>query len=170
MIAHIETFLGFYSGDWKNLALLGVAMVSAISVLIGILKPLLFDKIKWKPLRRSCLAFTNIFLCFVAVAITFLFKHFDFSIYFHCAVAVSLLSIVTYWFYENTCLRDGIQKLGRFVLKKVYKVVSNLFDKDNAEQIEVEVALAVEEIKQKAKKELKLSAKNNKTDKELKNL
>ena len=170
MVAYVEQFLSFYEPDWKNLLLLGVIMVSAITVLVGILKPLMFDRIKWKPLRRACLAFTNVGLCFASVAVTFFLKHFDFSLYLHSAVATSLLSIVWYWFYENTCLRDLIHKIGKFALNKTYSVVKNFFDCKEFEKLEKEIAIATEEIKANTKKELKSASKNAKTDKELKNL
>lgn len=169
-IAHTETFLDFYGADWKNLFLLGVIMVSAITVFIGILKPLLFNRIKWKPLRKSCLAFTNVALCFASVAVTFYFKKFDFSLYLHSAIATSALSIISYWFYENTHLRTGIHALGMFTLKKVYNVFTKFFSEGDVEELKNEITVAFDEIKDNAKKEIKSTAKKKKTDNELKNL
>jgi hypothetical protein len=170
MYAYVKTFLDFYLADWKDLLLLGVIMVSAITVFVGILKPLLFNKIKWKPLRRASLAFTNVALCFACVAVGFLIKKYDFSVYLHTAVATSLFSIIWYWVYENTCLRDLISKIGGVALSKCYAMVKKLFDKNDAQEIEKEISILVEELKTNAKKEIKSATKNVKTDKELKNL
>ena len=170
MLAQIEKFMKFYLADWENLLMLGVIMVSAITVLVGILKPLLFNKIKWKPLRRSCLAFTNIGLCFGAVAVLFAVEHYDYSTYLHTAIAMSIFSILWYWIYENTCLRDLIATIGKFTLKKAYDVAKKVFDKKDVQELENEIVLAVEEIKEKTKKEIKSSAKKTKVDKELKDL
>ena len=81
MFVHINKFLTFFRADWYNLLIAGVVIVSAITVLIGILKPLLFNRIPWKPLRRACLAFSNVALCFGSVAIWFAIKHLSFGIY-----------------------------------------------------------------------------------------
>jgi hypothetical protein len=148
----------------------GVIMVSAITVLIGILKPLLFNRIPWKPLRRACLAFANVGLCFGATAVWFAIKHFSFGIYLHSAIMVSLLSILWYWFYENTCLRDLIATIGRLTLRKVAMIVAKIFNGDDIKEIEKEVKIVAEELKSTAKKQIKSATKNIKTDKELKNL
>lgn len=169
MIAHVKTFGAFYSADWKNLFTLGVIMVSAITILVGVLKPLLFNRIKWKPLRRTCLAFTNVGLCFLAVAITFAIKHYDYSVYMHTAIATSIFSILWYWVYENTCLRDLISKIGGITLRKLYATAKNIFDKDDIKEVEKEFNLAVEKIKEEFRKESQNSTKS-KEDKELKNL
>ena len=170
MVWHIDKFLTFFKADWYNLLIVGVIMVSAITVLIGILKPLLFNRIPWKPLRRASLAFTNIGLCFGATAAWFAFKHFSFDIYWHSAIAVSLFSIVWYWVYENTCLRDLISTIGKITLSKVAMIMTRIFNGDDIKEIEKEAKLVAEELKSTAKKEIKSATKNVKTDKELKNL
>lgn len=170
MFVHINKFLTFFKADWYNLLIAGVIMVSAITVLIGILKPFLFNRIPWKPLRRACLAFSNVALCFGSVALWFAIKHLSFGIYLHSAISVSLFSIVWYWVYENTCLRDLIEKVGKLTLRKVGQLLTKIFNRDDIKEIEKEVILVAEELKSSTKKEIKSATKNVKTDKELKNL
>lgn len=171
MFYHIEKALSFVKESWQNLWLIGVIMVSAITVLIGILKPLLFDKIKCKQLRRASLAFSNVALCFGGTAIWFFAKSFSYEFYLHTAVTVSLVSIVWYWLYENTCLRDLIHKIGSLTLKKIYAVICARFDKADEIAIEKEIEKIATQTKEKVKAD-KLSTKtsNKKVDKELKNL
>ena len=170
MIWHIKNFLDFFETDWYNLFIIGVIMVSAITVLIGILKPLLFNRIPWKPLRRATLAFANVGLCFATTAVWFAIKHFSFGIYWHSAIAVSVFSIVWYWFYENTCLRDLISTIGKITLRKIAVILAKVFSGEEINEIKTETKIVVEELKSTAKKELKSATKNIKNDKELKNL
>lgn len=171
MFSHIETALNFVKGNWENLWLVGVIMVSAITVLIGILKPLLFDKIKCKQLRRTSLAFSNVALCFGGTAIWFLAKSFSYEFYLHTATVVSLVSIVWYWIYENTPLRWAIHKIGSMTLKKIYAMVSNKLDKVDEIDVEKEIESLIINAQGKVKAE-KLSTKTSakKVDKELKDL
>ena len=166
MFAQIEVLLKNYAGEWEDLLVLGVIMVSAITVLIGILKPVLFNKIKWKPLRRALLAFSNVFLCLLSTVVLYEIEHYDYNTYWHSAVGLSLFSIVWYWVYENTCLRDLIATIGRVTLKKAYGVASKVVDKEDVKAIEKELY----EVKQTLKTEVKAAVKNAKVDKELKNL
>lgn len=166
----IGKLLSFAQANWYDFLIAGVIMVSAITVFIGILKPLLFNRIPWKPLRRSCLAFTNVALCFAGTAIWFLIEHIDYNIYWHSAIVVSLFSVVWYWLYENTCLRDLIEKVGKITLRKVAQILSKIFNGDDIKEIEKEAKLVVEELKKTTKKEIKSATKTVKEDKELKDL
>ena len=162
----METLLSNISGKWEDLLLLGVIMVSAITVLIGILKPFVFNKIKWKPLRRALLAFSNVALCFVSTVVLFEIEHYSYDMYWYSAGAVSVFSILWYWFYENTCLRDLIALIGKTTLKAVYNVLPKGVDKKDAKAIAKELSM----VKKTLKAEVKSAIKNAKVDKELKDL
>ena len=170
MFYNIEVAINFVKENLETFWLVGVIMVSAITVLIGILKPLLFNRIPWKPLRRATLAFANVGLCFATTAVWFAIKNFSFGIYWHSAIAVSVFSIVWYWFYENTCLRDLISTIGKITLRKIAVILAKVFSGEEINEIKTETKIVVEELKSTAKKELKAATKNIKNDKELKNL
>lgn len=166
MWGEVQKLFAYAQENWNNFFISGVIMVSAITVFIGILKPLLFNRIPWKPLRRACLAFTNVGLCFASTAMFFFVEHMNYDIYWHNAISLSVFSIVCYWFYENTCLRDLIEKIGKFTLKKIWEMLTRIFNGAEIKEIEKEITLVSEELKANTKKELK-SAKKPITDKEL---
>lgn len=163
MFYNIEVAINFLKENWETFWLIGVIMVSAITVLIGLLKPILFNKIKIKALRKTCLAFSNVALCFIGNAILFFANNLNFDIYYHSSFATAIVSILWYWLYENTCLRDLIHKIGSVVLNKLK---GGQLTKKDQEEIVKEVKTIVAEVKKDHKKAQKVV----KTDKELKNL
>lgn len=163
-------FLKFWEKNWYDYMIAGVIMVSAITVFIGILKPLLFNKIKWKPLRRACLAFSNVGLCFGSTAIWFWTESMNFGMYLQTAILVSAFSIIWYWLYENTCLRDLIEKIGKLALGKASLIFTKLFNGNDIKEIGEEIKLVSEELKKTTKKEIKAKTASVKTDNELKDL
>ena len=68
---HLKTIAQMVCAQWQDLAVIGAIMVSAIIVFIGILKPLVFNRIPWQPLRKFVLSFANVFFSFVATALYF---------------------------------------------------------------------------------------------------
>lgn len=158
--------IALFMSNFKENVLTGVIMVSAIIVFIGLLKPLLFDRIKFKPLRKAAIAFSSAACCFIATATTFWIESIDFSYYWYATAAVFSVMVVVYWFYENTCFRNLIKKIGTIVLTKLYNSFLAIMNKNDVQDIKKEVAAVKSEIR----KELKLEKSKVKTDKELKNL
>ena len=156
---------------WRELAVAGAIMVSAIIVIMGLIKPL-FNRISCKQLRKSALAFTSIFLSFLATACFFVIRRgTDWELYWIASLMTSLACIVTYWFYENTCLREAIHKIGNLAIDKVANILKMLLNEKDAKAINSEIKKATEELKATARVELKsISKKSNKNDKEWENL
>lgn len=153
----------------QEMIIVGAIMVSAIIVFIGILKPLIFNRIPWKPLRKFVLSLSSIVFSFGATALYYVIESINiWDYYIHSSVAVSLLCIFTYWLYENfTCLRDLIDKIGKMAIKKIFKVASVLYeDKD----IKYEIEKAKNELKAETQNEIKKASKSLKKDKDLENL
>jgi hypothetical protein len=149
---------------------MGAIMVSAVITLIGILKPILFDRIRCKLLRKAILATSNIFLSFVSTAFYFLFdgRNWDWYVYASCVTAITC--VLTYFVYENYGLRDGIHKIGTLALNKFGKIAKLWFNKAPNAKIESEVKQAKAELKLAVNAELKPVKKSKKKDKELENL
>ena len=156
---------------WRELAVAGAVMVSSIITIMGIIKPL-YNRIPCKQLRKSALAFTSIFLSFVATACYFVIRpDTNWELYWIASLITSLGCIVTYWVYENTCLRDAIHKIGNLAIDKGANILKMLLNGKDAKAINSEIKKATEELKATAKAELKLHPKkSNKKDKELENL
>jgi Ca2+/Na+ antiporter len=156
---------------WQELAVVGAIMVSAIIVLMGILKPIAFNRIPYKALRKSALALSNVFLSFVATAIYFVIRDINWELYVLASLITSVACIVTYWLYENTHLREGIHKLGDLAIDKIAHIAKLALAGKDVKTIDDEIKKASEELKATAQSELKLhSKKSKKTDDEWKNL
>ena len=107
----------------------GVLMASMIIVLIGALKPFLFNKIQNKNLRGSLLSLTQIVFSFGAVALAFWWKNITFDYYWFTATLFCGLCIILYWAYENlTQAREYIHKLGSFLWKKFLPIIKSKID------------------------------------------
>lgn len=118
----------FYCRNFKEVTTVGVIMVSAMIVLIGCLKPFIFDKIPNKDVRGVLLSLSNIVGAFATVAITFLIRNVSFENYWIVSTAFCICSVFVYWLYENTRARAGIHKLGKYVLTKVGRYITNKVD------------------------------------------
>ena len=156
--------------NFEKIFVTGLIMVSAIIVVIGVLKICFFNKIKNKLLRKSLLAFTNVASCFVTTVGYFLVEELNFNYFWFSAICLSVFSILVYWIYENTCLRNLIEKIGKLAIKKLSSVGIQLFTTDEKIALEKELKVVVDEIETQVKKELKQTIKATKQDQELKNL
>lgn len=114
----VKVFNIFMSNPW-DYVLLAFIMVSALIVFLGLIKPVVFDKIPNKYVRKSALALASVALSFASVAVAFWVRGFNYDYYWIVGGGFSCITIITYWFYENTNLRTGIHKIGTFVLKKL---------------------------------------------------
>lgn len=157
---------------WRELTVAGAVMVSSIIAVMGILKPVLFNRIHCKALRKSVLAFGNVFLSFIATAFYFLIRPVDrWDLYWIASLITSIACIVTYWLYENTHLREAIHKLGNLAIDKGAKILKMIVNGNDSKDIDAEIKKATSELKATAKAELKSQIKKSyKKDKDLKNV
>ena len=170
MLANIETVLDLFRANYNDIIVCGIIMVSAIIVAIGLLKPLLFNKIPNKHIRKAALAFSNVVACFLTVLVYFFVSHISFDYYVIAATALSVCCIVTYWFYENTCLRNLIGLIGNIVLRKVLKVSLFALTTDDLEAVKKELENTGAELHALTKHELTKAASSIKEDKDLETL
>ncbi len=171
MLETLKEVLALFSGNAKNNILTGVIMVSAIIVFIGLLKPLLFDRIKVKALRKAIIALSEIAICFTTVAVAFWVNHFNFHYYLYASAGLFIATVITYWFYENTCLRNLIHKVGSITLGKIYGIAVGLLKPRDKQEIKAEIKKVNTDIKKAVHNELApLVKKAASHDKELNNL
>lgn len=164
---HLLVYFGLFSQD---IIVSVVIMVSAIIMAIGLLKPILFDKIKNKQVRKASLAFSNVALCFICALVFFLIKGWEFKYYLVSAMALTICCIVTYWFYENTCLRNLIATIGNIALRKVANIAFIAINAEDLDEIKTEVKKVTKELKAQTKETLKNVTIETKEDKDLKGL
>lgn len=167
MLDILKTALNVLENNFHNIFMYTVIMVSSIIVTIGLLKPILFDKIKNKQVRKVALAFSNVALCFICALVIFLVKDWNFKYYLFSAIALTISSIVTYWFYENTCLRNLIATIGKIALRKLGNVALIALSKDEIDEIKTEAKKVSVEIKALTEAEIKKATTQTTKDKDL---
>lgn len=106
-------------------------VVSAIIVLMGLLKKAAFNKIGNKTLRKVSLAFTSLVLVLPFTALYFMGDNINFKYYWIGCAMNGFALIVTYWFYENTALRDLINKIGSLTLGRFFSFIWSRIRGDN---------------------------------------
>lgn len=161
--------LNLIKDNYYNILICGVIMVSTIIVLIGVLKPLLFNRVSNKYLRKALLALSDLVFSAIATAVCFWIEQVSFDQYLLGTFAVFVMVVVTYWFYENTCLRNLIEKIGKFALNKIAVVVVKSATNENID-LKAELKNTSTVLKKATATELKATVKTTVKDKELKNL
>ena len=170
MLDTLMTMCRLFGTHYADIIPMVVIMVSAIIVLIGILKPIAFNKITNKHIRKVALAFSNVIGCFGAAFIYFLIEGWNLKYYFLASVALSVCCIVTYWFYENTCLRNLIGIVGGITLRKALGVLGTVVTNDDVNTVKAEIQNATAQLKTTTRQELTKTVTKIKTDKDLRNL
>lgn len=154
--------------NWQQALTGGIIVACAVIFLFGILKKAWLGKIKNKRLRKVALAFGSLVMVFPLTAIYFALDNISFTWYWYGCALMCGLTIVTYWLYENTALRDFISWVGsRTVNKYAPLLFSAWLVSASDEETNNKLRKATEELKDEVKKELK---KQTKEDNELKGL
>jgi hypothetical protein len=156
--------------EWQTLAYVGAIMVSTVITLIGILKPIIFDRIRCKLLRKMLLATSNIVFSFLATAVYFLVDGRNWEWYVCASWVTAITCVLTYFVYENYGLRDGIHKVGTLAINKFGKILYLIWRRESPTKIDAEIEKAHNELKATVRTEIKPTKKSNKKDKELENL
>lgn len=121
----IVTVYNYFMQNLETMIPMVVIMMSTLIVFMGMLKPILFNRVSNKDIRGMLLFFTSIVLSFASVAVTFLIKQYNFDYYWICGALYSGGVIVMYALYEHTPLRPTIHKIGSFVLEKTFGAIAN---------------------------------------------
>lgn len=170
MLANIETVLEIFRAHYQDIIVCGLIMVSAIIVAIGLLKPLLFNKIPNKHVRKVALALSSIVSCYLVVFAYFIINGYPFDHYWVASTALAIVCVVVYWFYENTCLRDLIGVVGGIALRKVLQASLFALTEDDVNAVKTELKKTGDELKTHTKQEIKKTVAKAKEDKDLKTL
>lgn len=155
MLKTLESWFHLYTGNYQDITVCGIIMVSAIIVAIGLLKPLVFNKIKNKNVRGSVIAFTNVAACFLTVLVYFLMSGISLEFYVLAATSLSFMCIVTYHLYEYTRLRNLIELIGRIALRKIAKLSVFALTEEDVEAVKAEAKKVGQELKVGTKQKIK---------------
>lgn len=152
---NIKAFGKLILQHWQTALIGGLAVVCVIIVIMGMLKKFCFNKIKSKLLRKIALAFSSIVMVFPATALYFLSSSIDFKYYFYSCLALIVATIVIYWFYENTGLRNVINLIGKKTIENFAAVVATSFSQNtNNEETKEMLVDTAEKTKNEVKVEI----------------
>ena len=134
MLEFFSKYAGLLLANWQRALLGGVIVSSTVIVLLGVIKKFLINKISNKLVRKVILAFSSVILVFPLTALYFLGDEINFDHYWLGSAMNAVLTILVYWLYENTALRDLIHKIAYAVGNKfaVYfaKRITDIDSKD----------------------------------------
>lgn len=170
MLANTKDLAVYFAAHFNDILVNIIIMVSATIATIGILKPIVFNKIQNKHLRKVALASSSVAACYLQAFIYFLTEGWNLKYYPMAAIALSFCCIAIYWLYENTCLRNLIELVGGLALRKVLGVLKIASTTDDVDKVKAEIKNASVQLKDFTKQELKKATGTTKVDKDLKNL
>lgn len=158
--------------SWQLVLTGGIIVTSAIIFLLGMLKKVVFDKIKNKLLRKVALSFSSVILVFPFTAIYIVSNNIPFDYYWWACGGAAIATVITYWLYENTGLRNLIYLIGKITVGKCVAVLYEAFTekKSNAET-KTEFVSVTADLQTTVKEEVAKTIKTNATtDDKLKDL
>jgi hypothetical protein len=161
----MEKFL-FFLANLQDFLIGGIIVACAVIVLMGILKKAVFNRITNKLARKCALSGASLVL---VLPISFFFmvgSGLDFQYYWILYAVNAFFTVITYWLYENTGLRNLIALLGGMVLKKYASVMYSVIEGAKNDDTKTKLVSATTELKQSVKK----VAKTVKEDESLKDL
>lgn len=110
----------YFLSNWEDLLAGGVVVMSVVIFLMGCLKKIAINRIKHDLLRKIILAWSSVLLTLPLTAASVVANGFDWNYFWTIYAGNSIQTILVYWLYENTALRDGLawfgkSTLGRFI-------------------------------------------------------
>lgn len=154
--------------NWHRAVLGGIIVACSVIFLMGILKKIVFNRVQHKLARKVLLSFFSVVLVMPITAIYFVTDNISFTWYWWGCLLTAMLTILTYWLYENTGLRNVIGLVGELTVNKWVKVIYVAFmnKMDNA-ALKNQLAMTTAELKEEVRKEIHNTIKE---DKDLKGL
>lgn len=147
---------------------LGGFIVACVTIAImGILKKVVFNRITNKLARKSALAFSSVIVVLPVTAFSLVGNEIGLQHFWCIYAANAVLTVFTYWLYENTGLRDLIGFTGNTILKKYATIVYGIIQGDDADTAKTKLVDTNTALREAIKKNVK---KPKKDDKDLKNV
>lgn len=119
----IVSLIQYAVSNYQTILVGGSIVVGVVIFLTGILKKFLFNKIQNKLARKIVLSFFSLVLAIPATLGIALYNKMDMN-YFWVFYAINAVStILIYWFYENTGLRDLLSLIGENTVSKLLRAI-----------------------------------------------
>lgn len=114
----------YFLSDWQNLMIGGLAVVSMVIFLMGCIKVQLKKWVKNDKIRGIILAWGSIVLTLPITALTIILKGYNLDYFWGIFTVYALETIILYWLYEFTALREFLGWLKGFGKKLVIKLIA----------------------------------------------
>lgn len=109
--------------NWHRAVMGGIIVACSVIFLMGILKKFVFNRVRNKLARKVLLSFGSVVLVFPITALYFVSDNISFTWYWWGCLLATVLTICTYWLYENTGLRNVIGMVGELTVNKWVKLL-----------------------------------------------
>ena len=111
--------------DWQSFLVGGIVVVGVVMFLMGVLKSTVFDRIKNKMLRKTLLSFVSVILVAPSTAVYMFSKGWEWSwgSFMILYMVNTVATVVFYWFYEGTHLRELLSLIGKNTVMKWVNVL-----------------------------------------------
>ena len=158
----MEELFMFFLANLQDFFVGGIIVASATIFVMGFFKKFLFNRITNKLARKCVLSFASLVMCLV-VTFFFLVGNGLNSQCFWLIYAVNAIStIITYWLYENTGLRNLIAFIGEKTVKKYIGIAYNAINGADANTTKAQLVETNAYLKSSTKKEIR--AQKDKSD------
>ena len=152
--------------NWQTVLTGGFIMACAIIFFIGVFKKAVFNKVANKSLRKLILSSMSLILAFPATALYFVIEGIAFEYFWYAYAGVSMLTVITYWLYENYLFRDLIDFIGKKTVGEWFNVLKTSFvnrksnKETKAELIKVNAGLQ-ETVREEVRNELQTTTQSD---------
>ncbi len=159
-----------FFANWQRALLGGIIVISTVIAILGILKKVLINKISNKTVRKVVLAMSSIVLVFPITALYYVGDSINFDWYLIGCGLCAVGTILVYWIYENTALRNFIHWVGNLTIGRLIQYIALSIVNSNKNNNTTVLQEITSELKKEVKTGLIKGLTNNKHDKDLDNL
>lgn len=117
----ILTTTDYILSNWQTVLIGGVCAVSIVIFILGCIKPLIKRWIPNSTLRKVIFAWTSVLLNVPATALSFWIEGLPSEHFWPLMVINAIGTILVYFVYENTALRNALHWFGRKIVTILFK-------------------------------------------------
>lgn len=111
--------------NWQTVLIGGICAVSIVVFVLGLIKPFIKRWIHNTILRKVILAWLSVLLNIPATVVSIWMEGLPEDQFWTLTVINTVATILVYFIYENTALRDGLHWLGKKILTLLFKQYVN---------------------------------------------
>lgn len=116
----MEVWLNYILSNWQAILVGGAVIVGVVVFLMGLFKKFIGNRIHNKMLRKTVLSFLSLAIVPPITALYTFYNGWAWDMYWLNCVLYAVSTIVVYWFYEGTHLREMLGLIGAVTVGKVW--------------------------------------------------